>query len=93
MSHCDQPAITDAAFVRLRGIRTLVMDGCTQATITGATFSSLAGIEALCLNACSEELHAAARALELPVPPFGLHPLGALPGAFFPWRVPRGGQW
>ena len=93
MECCVQPAITDAAFVHLRGIRTLVLDRCTQATITGATFSSLAGIKTLCLYACGEELHAAACALELPVPPFGLHPLGALPVEFFPWRVPRGGQW
>jgi hypothetical protein len=93
MDRCDQPAITDAAFVHLRGIRTLVMDRCTQATITGATFSSLADIEALCLNDCSEELKAAARAHELPVPPIGLHSLGGLPCAFFPWRAPRAGPW
>jgi hypothetical protein len=91
MSHCIQPAITDAAFVHLQGIRTLVMDYCTQATITGATFSSLAGIEALCMRGCSEEAKAAARALELPVPPNGLGSLGDLPCAFFPWRAPRAG--
>jgi hypothetical protein len=93
MINCDQPAITDAAFVHLRGIRTLVMDRCTQVTITGATFSSLAGIEALCLNTCSEEVQAAARALELPVPRGGLTSLGGMPCAFFPWRAPRAAPW
>ena len=93
MGSCDQPAITDAAFVHLRGIRTLVIDGCTQVTITGATFSSLAGIEALCLYTCSEEVLAAARAQELPVPSFGLGSLGGNPCALFPWRVPRASPW
>jgi hypothetical protein len=86
---CDQPAITDAAFVHLRGIRTLVLDYCRQATITGATFSSLAGIEALCLFTCSEEVKAAARALELPVPLVGLASIGGTPCAYFPWRTPK----
>ena len=89
MWHCSQPAITDAAFVHLRGIRTLVLDSCTQATITGATFSSLAGIEALCLYGCHAEAIAAARALDLPVPVSGLHALGGLACAYYPWSKPR----
>jgi hypothetical protein len=70
-----------------------VMDFCTQATITGATFSSLAGIDALCMRHCSAELIAAARALELPVPPNGFYSLGGLQCEFFPWRTPRAGPW
>ena len=93
MGYCDQPAITDAAFVHLRGIRTLEIDYCAQATFTGANFSSLAGIEALCLYQCSAGLIAAARSLELPVPPVGLHSLGGLRCAFFPWRAPRADPW
>jgi hypothetical protein len=93
MGYCDQLTITDAAFVHLQGTRTLVMDYCTQATITGTTFSSLAGIEALCLYTCSEEVNAAARALELPVPPIGIHSLGGLQCEFFPWRAPLAGPW
>ena len=93
MERCSNPAITDAAFVHLRGIRTLVMDDCTQATITGATFSSLADIEALCLYRCSAELIVAARALGLPVTPYGFGSLGGWDCAFFPWRTPRAGPW
>ena len=93
MNRCSQPAITDAALVHLRGIRTLAMDQCNQATLTGATFASLTGIEALCLTRCSEGAVAAARALELPVPPAGLASLGGLPHAFFPWRAPRAAPW
>ena len=93
MEGCSQPAVTDAALVHLRGIRTLVMDYCTQASLTGATFASLTGIEELCLEACSEGLAAAARALELPVPPQGLESLGGWPCAYFPWRSPRAGPW
>jgi hypothetical protein len=89
MRYCNQPAITDAAFVHLRGIRTLVLDHCTQATVTGASFSSLACIEALCLYGCSEESVAAARALDLPVPVSGLHALGGLACAYYPWSKPR----
>jgi hypothetical protein len=93
MDSCRQPAISDAAFVHLRGIRTLVMDRCTQATITGATFSSLAGVEALCLSDCSEGAIAAAHALGLPVPRFGLSSLGVSSCEYFPWRPPRAGPW
>ncbi len=93
MGNCSQPTITDAAFLHLRGIRTLVLDFCTQATITGATFSSLAGIDTLCMLDCSAGLIAAARALELPVPPIGFYSLGGLPVEFFPWRTPRAGPW
>ena len=93
MASCNQPAITDAAFVHLRGIRTLLMDYCTQATITGSTFTSLAGIEALCMYACREDLKTAARALELPVPPFGLGSIGGMACVMFPWRTPRAGPW
>jgi hypothetical protein len=45
------------------------------------------------LNNCSAELIAAARALELPVPPTGLHSLGGTQCGFFPWRTPRAGPW
>ena len=93
MELCSNPAITDAAFEHLRGIRTLVMDDCTQATITGATFSSLAGIETLYLYRCSAELIVAARALGLPVPPYGFGSLGGWDCAFFPWRTLRAGPW
>ena len=93
MGSCSQPAVTDAAFVHLRGIRTLVMDYCTQATITGATFSSLVGIEDMCMRACNEGVIAAACALELPSPPFGLWSLGGQSFALFPWRKQRAGPW
>jgi hypothetical protein len=92
MRHCRQPAITDAALAHLRGIRTLVLDYCSRVTITGATFSSLAGIETLCLYGCSEDAVAAARALDLPVPAYGLITLGGA-CAFYPWPKPRAAPW
>ena len=92
MLDCDQPTITDAAFVHLRGIRTLVLDECSQATITGASFSSLAGIEALCLEGCSAEAVAAARALGLPVPADGLFTLG-YECAYYPWPKQSAVSW
>jgi hypothetical protein len=67
MCECMQPAITDAAFVHLRGIHTLVMDYCSQATITGATFSSLQGISMLAVRGCSDVAIATAQSLGLPV--------------------------
>ena len=64
---CDQPAISDAAIVHLRGIHTLVMNHCNQATLTGAGFAHLQGIHALGMFKCRAYLVAAARDLGLPV--------------------------
>jgi hypothetical protein len=93
MSECYQPAITDAAFVHLRGIRTLVMDQCKQASITGATLPNLTGIEALCMRGCNARSIVSALDLGLPVPPVGLISIGGDGTAFFPWRKPRAGPW
>jgi hypothetical protein len=43
MTECNQPEITDAAFVHLRGIHTLSMYECNQDTITGAASENLSG--------------------------------------------------
>ena len=52
MSYCR--AVTDAAFVRLRGIRVLNMTGCSQPTITDAGLAHLVGIQKLCIAGCSQ---------------------------------------
>jgi hypothetical protein len=67
MWYCKQPAITDAAFVHLRGIHTLVIEGCSQATITGTTFYFLQRISMLVVRDCSAAAIATARSLGLPV--------------------------
>ena len=67
MWNCGQPEISDAAFVPLRGIHTLVVEGCTQATITGATFAHLQGIQALAMWSCRPDQVATARSLGLRV--------------------------
>jgi len=64
---CDQPAISDAASVHLRGIHTLVIEYCPQATITGATFVHLQGIQAMGMRSCRDDLVATARSLGLRV--------------------------
>ena len=74
VSFCTQAGITDAAFVHLRGIHTLAMDGCTQAGITDAAFVHLNGIRALIMDGCSPTCIAAARALGLPIWPGGAFP-------------------
>ena len=56
MSWCNRATITDAAFVHLRGIQTLDMEGCNQATITGAAMSYLVGIRMLDTGACSRDV-------------------------------------
>jgi hypothetical protein len=58
---CDQPAISDAAIVHLRGIHTLVMNHCNQATLTGAGFAHLQGNRALGMSNSRADLVAAAR--------------------------------
>ncbi len=52
MSGCRQ--LTDAAFVHLRGIRTLYMWYCDQPAITDATFVHLQGIHTLVIEGCSQ---------------------------------------
>ena len=48
MSCCDQATITDAAFVHLAGIHTLIMSCCNNTTsITDAAFAHLRGIHTL----------------------------------------------
>ena len=64
---CRQPAITDAAFVHLRGVHTLVIEGCNPDTITGTTLAHLKSIHALGMYNCSDEQVATARSLGLPV--------------------------
>ena len=63
MTFCKD--VTDAAFVHLRGIHTLVIDDCRQATITGATFAHLQGIQALGMYRCRADQLATARSLGL----------------------------
>ena len=47
-------ALTDADFVRLRGVHELDMSGCNQETITDAAFAHLAGIHTLCAFSCPQ---------------------------------------
>ena len=54
MYGCNQPTITDAAFVHLKGIHTLDMWGCRQSTITDTALSHLAGIKGLTLYGCNQ---------------------------------------
>jgi len=54
MAGCNQPTITGAAFVHLKGAHTLDMAGCDQPTITNATLSYLADIKDLTLRGCSQ---------------------------------------
>jgi hypothetical protein len=51
MSEC--PQFTDAAFVHLKGIHTLLMWICDQPTITDAALAHLKGIKCLVLVGCS----------------------------------------
>ena len=53
MAFCDQPTITDAAFVHLSGIKVLNMRFCKQPTITGATFEHLRGVCDLDMAGCT----------------------------------------
>ncbi len=62
-----QSAITDAAFVHLRGIHTLEVMFCKQLTITGATFAHLGGISVLNMFECRGAQVTVARNLGLPV--------------------------
>ena len=50
----EQHAITDAAFVHLKGIHTLTMWGCNQPTITNAAFIHLKGIQTLDMGGCNQ---------------------------------------
>jgi hypothetical protein len=52
MSYCR--AVTDAAFVHLRGIRVLVMTLCLQPTITDAGLARLVGIQKLSIDGCDQ---------------------------------------
>ena len=54
MDGCDQPTITDAAFLYLKGIHSLSMKGCSQHTITDAAFAHLQGIHTLYMFGCSQ---------------------------------------
>ena len=47
-------AVTDAAFLYLRGIRVLDMTDCDQPTITDAGLSHLVGIQKLCVGGCDQ---------------------------------------
>jgi hypothetical protein len=47
-------AVTDAAFVHLRGIHTLDISWCTQPTITDAAFVHLRGIHTLNIQGCNQ---------------------------------------
>ena len=47
-------SVTDAAFLHLRGIHTLFMDGCNQATITDAAFVHLREIHTLYMGGCDQ---------------------------------------
>jgi hypothetical protein len=60
MQGCNQPTITDAAFVNLRGIHTLDMYGCNQPTITVAALVHLVGIKKLKTKHCSRDVRIAA---------------------------------
>jgi len=55
MAYCNQDTITDAAFVNLRRIRRLYMQGCIQETITDAAFANLHGIHTLAISGCDQE--------------------------------------
>ena len=46
--------VTDAAFLRLRGVHTLDMSGCNQVAITDAAFAHLVGIQRLSIWACRQ---------------------------------------
>ena len=52
MCHCR--AVTDAAFVHLRGIHVLDMNGCNQPAITDAGLAHLVGIQKLCIAGCDQ---------------------------------------
>jgi hypothetical protein len=52
MRYCN--SITDAGFVHLRGVHTLVMRSCYQETITDAAFTHLAGIHTLNMDVCNQ---------------------------------------
>jgi hypothetical protein len=47
-------AVTDAAFLYLRGIRVLDMTDCDQPTITDAGLAHLVGIQRLCIRGCHQ---------------------------------------
>ena len=47
-------AVTDAAFIHLRGINTLYMYSCNQETITDAAFVHLRGIHKLNMSRCNQ---------------------------------------
>jgi hypothetical protein len=51
MGACAQ--FTDAAFVHLKGIHTLLLPDCKQPTITDAALAHLKGIKCLVLDSCS----------------------------------------
>ena len=69
MGFYNQATTTDAAFVHLRGIHELNMEGCDQTTITGATFEHLRGIRALETDGCTPAVQAAATAVLALGPP------------------------
>ena len=52
MDSCE--AVTDAAFVHLRGIRVLDMTDCSQPAITDAGLAHLVGIQKLSIAGCSQ---------------------------------------
>jgi hypothetical protein len=54
MYGCNQPTITNNAFVHLKGIKELDMGCCRQHTITDATFIHLAGIHTLNITGCRQ---------------------------------------
>jgi hypothetical protein len=64
---CNQPTLSDAAFVHLTGIHTLYIYGCNQSTVTDAAFVHLAGIPTLNMSLCYPSMVAAAKARGLPV--------------------------
>ena len=54
MSCCDNPGLTDAAFVHLRGLHTLLMSCCDQTSITDAAFAHLHGLHTLSIAGCRQ---------------------------------------
>ena len=58
-------AVTDAAFVHLRGIHTLGINRCDQLTITDAAFAHLQGIYILGINRCNQVMNTDAAFVQL----------------------------
>ena len=55
LNMCGCTAVTDAAFVHLRGIRVLDMSNCNQLTITDAGLAHLVGIQKLSIWCCAQD--------------------------------------